>query len=250
MNHYLNPDILVPELRVRRDEARHEADARPVLEHLDRDAARTEQRLLADERLILTDDDRWNPVQENGAAAHGARRQRGVQHAFAIDGSRLAAGVLERVHFPVEDHAPALHATVVTATDDPPLVHEHGADRNTSFARAEPGFVDGRLHEFLRHTFRSQELGGRVSLFFLPSFSFLRLAQRPPGDGAVRCWCASGMPRRRTVSRSKSNSISTTGSLPPTSRWSASFRGARSGSVGLMSLSSRVKSAPKQSRLD
>ncbi len=49
-------DILVPQLRMRLDETRHEAHARRVLKHFNHNAPGEEELLLANERLILADD--------------------------------------------------------------------------------------------------------------------------------------------------------------------------------------------------
>jgi hypothetical protein len=65
-------DVLVPQLRPRLNELRHQADARRVLKHGQGDSARTQQAFLAKERAVLADDDRGNAVKQDGAAAHRA----------------------------------------------------------------------------------------------------------------------------------------------------------------------------------
>src|ERR1041385_5103377 len=82
---------------------------------------------------ILTDDDAWDPIQQNCARAHGTRRERGIQNAFAIKGCRLAAGVFQRVHFSVQNTAAFLHATVVPTPNDSIVVHNHRADGDATF---------------------------------------------------------------------------------------------------------------------
>ena len=128
------PDILVPQLRMRLDKARHEARARRVLKHFDQDAPGAEQLLLANESLVLADDDPRNAVEKNRAAAHRTRRQRRVHHRLAIDSRGLPPGVLERIHFAVQDRAALLHAAIVSSPDDAAAMDEHRADRNPALA--------------------------------------------------------------------------------------------------------------------
>src|SRR5690606_27157207 len=45
--------------------------------------------------------------------------------------------------------AALLDAPVVAASENAPLMHQHRADRNAAFLKAEAGFVDGCLHEFV-----------------------------------------------------------------------------------------------------
>src|SRR5215203_6053769 len=67
------PDIFVPQPGVVTDESAHQVDTGGILEHVERDAARSQELLLADERLVLPDDDSRNPVEQHGAAAHRTR---------------------------------------------------------------------------------------------------------------------------------------------------------------------------------
>src|SRR5689334_14645196 len=121
-------DIFVPHRRMRGDELRHHRDASLVLHDIDADAARSEQRFFADERAVLADDYLPDPVEEDGAAAHRARRQGGVHHALAVDGSGVTAGALERVHLAVQHGAAQLDASIVPAPEYSRAMHQHGAD--------------------------------------------------------------------------------------------------------------------------
>ena len=55
------------------DESGHQSDAAFILHDLHPYSARAQQVLLAEKRAILTDDDVWNPVEQDGTAAHRAR---------------------------------------------------------------------------------------------------------------------------------------------------------------------------------
>ena len=127
---------------MRGDELPHHADALVVLHHLDADAARTEEIFLAHERAVLADDDVRDAVEEDGAGAHRAGRQRRVEDGGAIDRRRQPAGVLERIHLAVQDRAALLDPPVVAAPEDAPVVDEHRADRDAAFAAARGSFVD------------------------------------------------------------------------------------------------------------
>jgi len=65
-------DVLVPQLRPRLNEVRHQADARRILKHGQSNSARTQPVLLAEKRPVLADDDRSNAVEQDGPAAHRA----------------------------------------------------------------------------------------------------------------------------------------------------------------------------------
>jgi len=142
------------------NESSHQLDARRILDHVDGDATRTKQVLLAEECLVLPDDDFRDAVQQNGAAAHGAWRQRRVEYARAIDAGRLASGVLQRIHLAVQDRAASLHAPVVAAADDAPGVNQHRADGDAAFAGAGLRFRDRRLHEFVGHVWNYHVCAG------------------------------------------------------------------------------------------
>src|SRR5439155_21530087 len=51
---------------------------------------------------------------------------------LSVDRGGLTAGVLEGIHFAVQDGANLLHAAVVAAPEDRIAVDDHGADRNAA----------------------------------------------------------------------------------------------------------------------
>jgi hypothetical protein len=57
-----------------RDERPHHRGASIVLQHVDSHASRPQQIFLSSKRLILTDDDVPDSVEQDGAAAHGTWR--------------------------------------------------------------------------------------------------------------------------------------------------------------------------------
>src|SRR5262249_29881714 len=99
------------------------------------------------ERLVLADDDGADAVEQNRAAAHRARRERRVDNRLAIDRRRLPAGVLESVHLAMQHGAAALHASIVSASDDAAAVDDDGTDRNAAFATSGMGLLDRCTHE-------------------------------------------------------------------------------------------------------
>jgi len=125
------------------DESPHHPDAAFVLDHLHPHPAQSQQLLFTEKRLVLPDDHVWDAIKQNGARAHRAGRQRRVHHARAVDGSRLSAGALERIHFTVKHGAPLLNAAVAAASDDDALVNQHRADWNASLTATAFGFRDG-----------------------------------------------------------------------------------------------------------
>ncbi len=136
----LKADVLVPELGVIFDEVVHEGEAVGILGDFDFDSLGAENVFLSHEGLILADDDFWNAVEEDGSAAHGAGGEGGVELAFAIDGSALAAGVFEGIHFTMEDGAIFLNAAVVAPPEDFSLVDEDAADGDAAFSESKAGF--------------------------------------------------------------------------------------------------------------
>src|SRR5712691_11385972 len=134
------------------DEFFHEPDARRILQYLEADAARFEELLLAEEGLVLTDDDARDAVEENRAAAHRARRKRRVQDRVAIHGRRMSSRILEGVHLPVQDGAPLLHTAIVTSAEHPAAVHDHRSDRDAALPPSLLGLLDRRPHECVRHS--------------------------------------------------------------------------------------------------
>src|SRR5207237_745199 len=120
----------------------HKPDTFPVLEHFNRDAPGAEELLLPHEGPVLADDYAGNSVQENGPRAHGAGSERGHESAHAVDRSRLTTGVLEGIHFTVQDGAKLLNAPIVAPADNRIAVYNYRADRNASFQEALLRFLD------------------------------------------------------------------------------------------------------------
>src|SRR5512139_2808306 len=140
-------DVLVPQARIAGDEAAHQLDAHRLLQDLDLHPVRPQQGFFAGEGAVLADDHLGNAVQQDGAAAHRARRQGGVEHRLAVHAGGLAAGVLQRVHLGVQDRAAALHAAVVPAADDTPLVHDDRSDRDAALGLADACLFERGLEE-------------------------------------------------------------------------------------------------------
>lgn len=69
--HWLLANVFGPEGGVTLNKLPHELDAALVLDDLDLNAAAREPLLLAHEGLVLADDDPWDAVEQDGAAAHG-----------------------------------------------------------------------------------------------------------------------------------------------------------------------------------
>src|SRR4029079_4820422 len=135
-------DVLVPEFRVCRDEGLHHRGTPIVLQHVNPYASRPQQIFLALERLILADDDAADAVEQDGTAAHGARRQRRVHHRLPIDIGGSTAGALERIHLPVEDRTPLLNAPIVPAAQNDALVDERRADGNATLGKTLLSFFN------------------------------------------------------------------------------------------------------------
>src|SRR5581483_9683769 len=115
------------------DELLHQLDAARLLAHLDDHATATQQLFFSQESAIFADDNSWDAVEQDGAGAHGTRRQSGVQHALAVNRGRLSSGILQRVHLAVENGAAALDTAVVSAAEDLSLVDKDRTDRNAAF---------------------------------------------------------------------------------------------------------------------
>src|SRR5215831_5262275 len=128
----LDADILVPQLRVIADELRHHPHAVRVLQHGHPHTARSQQLLLTHERLVLADHDGADAVKQNRAAAHRAGRERRVDDGVAIHRGRLTSSVLERIHLAVQHRAAALHAAIVSTTDDASAMDDDRADRDAA----------------------------------------------------------------------------------------------------------------------
>ena len=70
---------------------------------------------------------------------------------LAVNRGGLPAGVLQRVHFAVPDHASQLNPPIVTAPDDLAFMHQDRPDRNAALGKPSLGFLDGGAHELIDH---------------------------------------------------------------------------------------------------
>ena len=129
------------------DEFFHDFDAFGVVGDFDLDALGADVFFGALEGFVFADDDAGDAVEKDGAAAHGAGGEGGVDGAFPVDGGGLPACVFEAVHFGVVDGAAVLDAPVVASADDLAAMDEDGADGDAAFGAALAGFFDGCLEE-------------------------------------------------------------------------------------------------------
>src|SRR5712691_1998440 len=138
-------DVLVPQLGLLADEPRHQLDAARVVEVEHHDALADQQILVAGEIDRLADHHRRNLELDDGAGAHHARRQRGVDHRVAV--AALAPGIAQAVHLAVRDRVGALDALIVPAADHLAAPHQHAADRQAALVVALERFVVGQREE-------------------------------------------------------------------------------------------------------
>jgi hypothetical protein len=96
---------------------------------------------------MLADDDARDLVEDRGAGAHRARRERRVERALAIDACRQAAGPLEAVGLAVADHTALLHAPVPSNGEHLAAMHECGADRHPALVPPDACLLDGQVEE-------------------------------------------------------------------------------------------------------
>lgn len=148
--HRLLSYVLVPKLRLGRDEFMHQLDAGGILAYFHVDSLRAHVFLRTPESFVFADDDLRDSVEQDGAAAHGTRRQRRIDGAATVYGRRQAARVFQTVHFRMVDHAGVLHAAVVTTADDLSVENQDRTDGNPSFGASRAGFFDGGFHEGVR----------------------------------------------------------------------------------------------------
>lgn len=80
----LNPDIFVPEFGLGGDEVLHQGDAGGVLHHVDSHATGSEQFFVTHKGLVFTNDHVGDAIEQDGAGAHGAWRQGGVEDGFFV----------------------------------------------------------------------------------------------------------------------------------------------------------------------
>jgi len=134
------------------DEVAHHFDALLVIDNREIDAGGAQPFLGTEERGVFRNHDFRNFVEKRRSAAHGARRERGVKRAVAVNGGGLTSGVLKRTHLAMEQGVTFLYAHVVSTSDDFALMDDHGTDRNTALGESQPGFINRRLEKWVAHT--------------------------------------------------------------------------------------------------
>src|SRR5271163_3794320 len=113
MNHELDPNILVPKLRMIFDKTGHQGNAIGIIQDLDRNSPRFKVGLWPLEGAVLSYNDARDLIEKCGSTSHSARRQRRVKGGFAIIACLQAPGVFQTIHFGVENRATSLNAPVV-----------------------------------------------------------------------------------------------------------------------------------------
>src|SRR5437773_7895936 len=108
-------DVLVPQIRVRRNEVSEHPDALLRVQVDDLDAALGEPPLAALEVHRLAEHDLRDAELPHEAAAVPARREGRHHHGAAV--AALAAGVPERVRLAVDGGIVVLHAAVVAPSE-------------------------------------------------------------------------------------------------------------------------------------
>src|SRR5205823_4298505 len=119
--------------------------------------------------LVLSNHDSRDSIKKNGAAAHGARRERRIDRALFVDLGRLAAGIFQRIHLAVQYGTCLLNAPVVSSPDNLSLVHEDRADGDSSLTPALFGLFDGGLHELVS----SFVFGAHQSLAYITLMGYI-----------------------------------------------------------------------------
>src|SRR5690606_11936234 len=112
------------------NEMTHQRNAVFVLQHFKRDAFFAQQVLAAQEGLVLSNDDCRDAIKQDGARAHRAGRERGVEYRFPIHAGWLSARIFQRVHFSMENGTALLDSPVVAAPEDAPLMYQYRSNRN------------------------------------------------------------------------------------------------------------------------
>ena len=135
------------ELRVPGDELLNHLVAFGAIDDFQLHATRANVILRPAERAVLADHNPWDAVQESRAAAHVAGRERRVEGRAGVVARGEAPRVLEAVHLGVQDRAAALDAAIVAAADDPPVDHEHRADRDAALVATLHRFAHGGIEE-------------------------------------------------------------------------------------------------------
>src|SRR5690349_18682555 len=136
--------VFAPDLGVAGLEFLHGGHAAFVVEQDDLDAAAGEEAEVAFERLGLADHHAGDLEEQDGAGAHLARGERGVQGGVEVGGA--PAGVAQAGDLAVRHRVAALHALVVTGRGDVPADRQHRADRDAAAVQADP-----RLGQRERH---------------------------------------------------------------------------------------------------
>ncbi len=147
-------DVFPPQLWPCGDEISHELDALVILNDLDLNAVRAQVVLGAQERSILANYDARDFIQNDGAATHGARRERRIDRALGVHRGGQASGVAQAVGFSVINRTAGLDAAVVALPDYFSIVNQDRSDRNSSFGEALARLFNRRLQKrifFHRH---------------------------------------------------------------------------------------------------
>lgn len=148
----IDADVLVPELWVFRDEGGHQLDTFEIVDHFDLYSVGAQQALGACEGAILADDHPGDLIEEDGAAAHDAGGEGGVDRRTPVVDGRQTPRVLEGIHLGMENGRPLLHPAVVAAADDFPVDLQSRADGNAASVPSLPGFIDGDFEAERRHS--------------------------------------------------------------------------------------------------
>lgn len=83
----------------------------------------------------------------NGAGAHVTWHQGGIDHGVPVAAN--APGIVQAIHFTMQDGVVVLHSPVVTTGDELAFAHKYGSDRNATFALSHQSFLNCCLHEFI-----------------------------------------------------------------------------------------------------
>src|SRR5262245_55298561 len=108
------------------DERGHEILAFRVIHNHQLYASRTHVIFRSAKRTILADHNLRDPVKQHSTTAHIAWRKRRVKHRSSIVTCLEPAGILETIHFGMQDGTSLLNATIVTAANDPAINHQNG----------------------------------------------------------------------------------------------------------------------------
>ncbi len=95
-----------------------------ILEDFHNHAPGPQQFFLTHEGAILANDHSGYSVQQNRSRTHRTRRERCIEHAFTVGGSREASGIFQGIHLAMQDGTGLLDAPIMSATKDLSLVHQ------------------------------------------------------------------------------------------------------------------------------